>query len=62
MIHDIQQSSKLLDPTKAKNFTNLKEITLHFKLEQRNKDGSDRQLIYCRLKLSREAINMLITT
>ena len=61
-IHDIQQTSNLHDPTKAKHYTNLKEITFHFKLSQLNKDGGDRQLIYCKLKLSSESIQMLIKT
>ena len=56
MIHDIQQTSKLQDPAKGMHYTNLQEIVLHFKLGQHNKDGSDKQLIYCQLKLSREAI------
>jgi hypothetical protein len=56
VIIDIQQSSKLIDPTKAKQYKNLKEITLHFKLSECNKDGSELQLIYCHLQLSYEAI------
>lgn len=55
-INDIEQSSKLIDPTKAKHYTNLKQITLHFKLNQCKKDGSDLELIYCQVKLSYEAI------
>jgi len=46
-IYDIQQTSKVQDPTKAKHYTNLQEITLHFKLAQYNKDGSESELIYC---------------
>ena len=46
-IYDIQQTSKLFDETKANHYTNLKEIMFHFKLNQLNKDGGDRQLIYC---------------
>ena len=40
-IYDIQQTSKLQDPTKANHYTNLQEIMFHFKLSQNNKDGSD---------------------
>jgi hypothetical protein len=40
-ICDIWQTSKLHDPIKAKHYTNLKEIMLHFKLSQRNKNGTD---------------------
>ena len=35
---------------------------LHFKLNQLNKHGGDLQLIYCQLKLSSQAIQMLIKT
>ena len=59
-IYDIQQTSKLQDPTKALHYSNLQEIVIHFKLNQHNKDGSDDQLIYCNLKLSTEAILMLV--
>jgi hypothetical protein len=59
-IWGIQQTSKFQDPTKAKLYTNLQEITLHFKLYQRNKNGSNWQLFYCQLKLCSEAIQMLI--
>ena len=62
VINDIQQTSKLRDLTKAKHFTNIQEIILHFKLAQRNKDGGDAQLIYCQLKIPSEAIRMLIET
>ena len=61
-IYHIQQTSKLQDPKKANHYTNLKEITLHFKLAQSNKDGDDSQFIYCQLKLSNEAIKILIDT
>ena len=40
-IIDIQQTSKLQDPKKAMHYTNLKEIMIHFKLSQHNKDGFD---------------------
>ena len=40
----------------------LKEITLHFELQQRDKHGGDQQLIYCQLKISSEAIKLLIAT
>ena len=33
-IYDIQQTSKLHDPLKDKQYTNLQEIVLHFKLDQ----------------------------
>ena len=46
-IMDIQQTSKFHDPAKPMQISNLKEITLHFKMNQHNKDGGDRQLIYC---------------
>ena len=46
-IMDIHQTSKFHDPTKPMHYSNLKEITLHFKMAQYNKDGGDRQLIYC---------------
>ena len=52
-IRDIKQISKF---TEAKK---LKEITLHFELQQRNKHGGDEQLIYCQLKISDKAINLL---
>ena len=55
-ICDIQQSSKF---TSSKV---LKEITLHFELQQRDKHGGDQQLIYCQLKISSEAIKLLIKT
>ena len=38
------------------------EIILHFKLSQSNKDGGDKQMIYCQLKLTSEAIKLLIKT
>ena len=40
-IYNIQQTSKLQDASKAQHYTNLQEIMFHFKLSQRNKDGSD---------------------
>ena len=40
----------------------LKEITLHFELQQRDKHGGDQQLIYCQLKISSEAIKLLTAT
>ncbi len=61
-ITDIQQTSKFQDPTKDKLYNNLQEITLHFKMSQYNKDGIDGKLFYCQLKLSREAIQMLVET
>ena len=61
-IYDIQQTSKLEDLTKAIHYNNLKEIILHFKLDQLNKDGVDRQLIYCQLRLSSQAIKLLVKT
>ena len=61
-IYDIQQTTKLEDLTKAIHYNNLKEIILHFKLNQHNKDGGDKQLIYCQLKLTSEAIKLLIKT
>ena len=60
MILDIQQTSKFHDPTKPKHYSNLKEITLHFKMAQYNKDGGDVQLIYCQLKLANKAIQLLV--
>jgi len=59
-IMDIQQTSKFHDPAKPMHISNLKEITLHFKMNQHNKDGNDRQLIYCQLKLANEAIKLLL--
>ena len=38
------------------------EIILHFKLNQHNRDGGDKQMIYCQLKLTSEAIKLLIKT
>ena len=35
---------------------------LHFELQQRDKHGCDQKLIYCQLKLSSEAIKLLIET
>ena len=35
---------------------------MHFKMNQYNKDGSDGKLFYCQLKLSSEAIQMLVET
>jgi hypothetical protein len=61
-ISDIQQTSKFQDLSKGKLYNNLQEITLHFKMSQYNKDGSDGKLFYCQLKLSSEAIQMLIET
>jgi hypothetical protein len=61
-ITDIQQTSKFQDPLKDELYNNLQEITLHFKMNQLNKDGSDPKLFYCQLKLSSEAIQMLIET
>ena len=64
-ILDIQQTSEFAatqDASKAKHYSNLKEIILHFKLRQSNKDGSERQLIYCQLKLSTGAIKLLLKT
>ena len=61
-IYDIQQTSKLEDLTKAIHYNNLKEIILHFKLNQHNKDGGDAQLIYCQLRLSSQAIKLLVKT
>ena len=60
MITDMQQTSKFHDPTKPKNYSNLKEITLHFKMAQYNNDGGDVQLIYCQLKLANKAIQLLV--
>ena len=61
-IYDIQQTSKLEDLTKAIHYNNLKEIILHFKLNQHNKDGGDAQLIYCQLRISSDAIKLLVKT
>ena len=61
-IYDIQQTSKLEDLTKAIHYNNLKEIILHFKLKQLNKDGGDGQLIYCQLRISSDAIKLLVKT
>jgi|LakMenEpi03Aug12_release.lakeMendotaPanAssembly.Ray.scaffolds.fasta_scaffold3870391_1 hypothetical protein len=52
----VTQTSKFHDPKKAKLYSNLQEITLHFKLNQLNKDGGDLKLFYCQLKISSEAI------
>ncbi len=35
---------------------------MHFKMSQYNKDGTDSKLFYCQLKLSSEAIQMLVET
>ena len=35
---------------------------LHFELQQRDKHGGDQKLIYCQLKISSEAIKLLIKT
>ena len=61
-ICDIQQTSNLEDLTKAIHYNNLKEIILHFKLNQHNKDGGDAQLIYCQLRISSDAIKLLVKT
>ena len=61
-IYDIQQTSKLQDPSQAKHNSNLKELMLHFNLKECDKDGGDRIFMYCKLKLSEEAINLLIET
>ena len=61
-IYDIQQTYKLEDLTKAIHYNNLKEIILHFKLKQHNKDGGDKQLIYCQLRISSDAIKLLVKT
>ena len=61
-IYDIQQTSKLEDLTKAIHYNNLKEIILHFKLKQHNKDGGDKQLTYCQLRISSDAIKLLVKT
>ena len=53
---DIQQTSKYTETQQ------LKEITLHFELQQRNKHGGDQQLIYCQLKISSKAIKLLTET
>jgi hypothetical protein len=59
---DIQQTSIFEDLTKPKDYTNLKEIVLHFKLNQFNKEVGDVQLIYCQLTLESEAIQILVKT
>ena len=51
-----------MDPKKVKHWTNLQEITFHFELQQRNKDGGDQKLIYCQFKIASEAIKLLIKT
>jgi hypothetical protein len=64
-IWDIQQTSKFestQDGSEAKHYSKLKEIILHFKYNQHNKDGGDKQLFYCQLKLSTQAIKLLIKT
>ena len=35
---------------------------LYFELQQRNKHGGDQQLIFCQLKITSEAIKLLIET
>ena len=42
-----------------KNFTDLQEIMLHFKLRLQTKEGEKPTLTYCQLKISRQAILLL---
>ena len=46
----------------SKDFTDLQEIILHFKLSLQNKDGGDQAMHYCQLRISREAIQILAET
>ncbi len=64
-IWDIQQTSQFestQDGSEAKHFSKLTEIILHFKYIQHNKDGGDKQLFYCQLKISTQAIKLLLKT
>ena len=45
-----------------KDFTDLQEIILHFKLKLLSKDGGDITLHYCQLQIHREAIQILAET
>ena len=50
MISDMQQTSTFLAESSMKqnkDFTDLQEIILHFKLSLQNKDGGDISMHYC---------------
>ena len=61
-INEIVQTSKLAEESKGNNYDDLQEITIHFELQLRDKDGEDVTLTYCQLKLSREVIKLIADT
>jgi hypothetical protein len=53
-IYDIHQTSSFVEESllkPSKDFTDLQEIILHFKLNLSKKDGEDRSMHYCQLKI-----------
>ena len=58
-IHEIYQDATYISDQANKDYTNLKEIVLSFKLKLHDHDGKNGNLTFCQLKIPKEAIQML---